>query len=200
MALGCRNLAVRQVGSCLGYSGRGPNAFGKAASDPTETWVMQARSGRIFPRRAKSTAGSVVRKRRFTGMIGRAGISLNFAGAFRHMIEDTAMRTRTLIVSAVCSILGMVAASQAQDIGDLQQGRQLALDVCASCHAVRAGQTQSPLATAPSFEEIAHMPGMTAAALTFWLTAQSHPTMPNLILSPQQVRNVSAYVLSLRGN
>ena len=44
------------------------------------------------------------------------------------------------------------------------------------------------------------MPGMTAAALTFWLTAQSHPTMPNLILSPQQVRNVSAYLLSLGDN
>jgi mono/diheme cytochrome c family protein len=114
------------------------------------------------------------------------------------MIEETAMRT--LIVSAIFSILGMVAASKAQDIGDVQQGRQLALDVCAACHAVRAGQTQSPLATAPSFEEIAHMPGMTAAALAFWLTAQSHhhPTMPNFILSPQQVRNVSAYLLSLR--
>jgi len=57
---------------------------------------------------------------------------------------------------------------------------------------------KSPLATAPSFEEITHMPGMTAAALAFWLTTQSHPTMPNLVLSPQQVRNVSAYVLSLR--
>jgi mono/diheme cytochrome c family protein len=130
-------------------------------------------------------------------MIGPArGYRLYFAGVFCHMIEETAMRT--LIVSAVFSTLGMVAASQAQDIGDVQQGRQLALDVCASCHAVRAGQTQSPLATAPGFEEIANMPGMTAAALAFWLTAQSHPTMPNLILSPQQVRNVSAYLLSLR--
>ena len=112
------------------------------------------------------------------------------------MIEESAMRT--LIVSALFSILGMVAASQAQDIGDVRQGRQLALDVCASCHAVRAGQTQSPLATAPSFEEIAHMPGLTAAALAFWFTAQSHPTMPNFIFAPQQVRNVSAYLLSLR--
>jgi mono/diheme cytochrome c family protein len=134
-------------------------------------------------------------------MIGpEGGIFYIFAGVFRHMIEDIAMRTRTLIVSAVFSILGMVAASQAQDIGDVQLGRQLALDVCASCHAVRAGATQSPLATAPSFEEIAHMPGMTEAALAFWLTAQSHPTMPNLILSSQQVSNVSAYLLSLRAN
>jgi len=102
------------------------------------------------------------------------------------------------IVSAVFSVLSTIAASQAQDIGNVRQGHQLALDVCASCHAVRAGQTQSPLATAPSFEEIAHMPGMTEAALAVWLTAQSHPTMPNFIFSQQQVRNVSAYILSLR--
>ncbi len=112
------------------------------------------------------------------------------------LIEEIALRK--LIVSAVFSILGTVAASQAQDLGDAQQGRQLALDVCASCHAVRAGETQSPLAKAPSFEEIAHMPGMTAAALAFWFTARSHPTMPNFIFSPQQVRNASAYILSLR--
>ena len=39
---------------------------------------------------------------------------------------------------------------------------------------------------------------MTAAALNFWLTAQVHPTMPLLMLSSQQVKDVSAYILSLR--
>jgi mono/diheme cytochrome c family protein len=103
----------------------------------------------------------------------------------------------TLIVPAVIGALAITAV-RAQDVGDLRQGRRLALSVCASCHAVVAGQTQSPLATAPSFEEIAKTPGMTAAALAFWLTAASHPTMPNLILSSQQQRDVSAYILSLR--
>lgn len=102
----------------------------------------------------------------------------------------------TLFASALFGILGIATVVQAQDIGDVQRGHQLALDVCSSCHAVHAGL--SPLATAPSFQEIAHTPGMTATALTVWLTAQSHPTMPNLILSPQQVRDVSAYLLSLR--
>jgi len=60
------------------------------------------------------------------------------------------------------------------------------------------GQTRSPLAPAPSFEEIAKTPGMTAAALAFWLTAASHPAVPNLILPSQQLRDVSAYILSLR--
>ena len=105
---------------------------------------------------------------------------------------------RILVVSAAFSALAAVTAAHAQDVGDIQQGRRLALDVCASCHAVRAGQIRPPLATAPSFEEVAKTPGMTAAALAFWLTAHSHPTMPLLILSSQQVRDVSAYILSLR--
>ena len=106
---------------------------------------------------------------------------------------------RVFIISSLFGALAAVTAVQAQHIGDIRQGRQLALDVCASCHPVRAGQTQSsPLATAPSFKEIANMPGMTAAALNFWLTAHVHPTMPLLILSSQQVRDVSAYILSLR--
>jgi mono/diheme cytochrome c family protein len=102
-----------------------------------------------------------------------------------------------VIVSAVFGALAITAV-QAQDAGDLRRGRRLALNVCASCHSVVVGQTRSSLATAPSFEEIAKTPGMTAAALAFWLTAASHPTMPNLILSSQQQRDVSAYILSLR--
>ena len=105
---------------------------------------------------------------------------------------------RLFIISSLFGALAAVTAVQAQDIGDMRQGRRLALDVCASCHAARAGQTQSPLATAPTFEEIANTPGMTAAALNFWLTAHVHRTMPLIILSPQQVRDVSAYILSLR--
>ena len=105
---------------------------------------------------------------------------------------------RVLIIASLFGALAAVTAVQAQDIGDIRQGRQLALDVCAPCHAVRAGQPRSPPATAPSFEEIANTPGMTAAALAFWLTAHSHPIMPLLMLSSRQVRDVSAYILSLR--
>jgi len=105
---------------------------------------------------------------------------------------------RILTVSAAFSAFIAAAGVQAQESGDIQQGHQLALNVCASCHAVRAGQTRPPLTTAPSFQEIADTPGMTAIALGIWLMAQSHPTMPNFVLSSQQVSNVSAYILSLR--
>ena len=105
---------------------------------------------------------------------------------------------RALIVSVVFSIVGVVSTVQAQDFGDVRQGRRVALDFCASCHAVRASEILSPNAAAPSFRAIAHTPGMTAAALTVWLTAHPHHSMPYLILSGQEVRDVSAYILSLQ--
>ena len=105
---------------------------------------------------------------------------------------------RALIVSVVFSIVCVVTTVQAQDVGDIWQGQRLALDICASCHAVRASQTLSPDAAAPSFGAIARTPGMTATALTVWLTAHPHHSMPYLILSGQQVRDVSAYILSLQ--
>ena len=105
---------------------------------------------------------------------------------------------RALIVSVVFSIVSMVATVQAQNFGDTRQGRRFALDICASCHAVQASEIVSPNAAAPSFRAIAHTPGMTAAALTVWLTAHPHHNMPYLILSGQQVRDVSAYILSLQ--
>jgi len=49
----------------------------------------------------------------------------------------------------------------------------------------------------PAFCDIANVPGMTAAALRVFLTS-SHPKMPNLILTPEEIADVTAYILSLR--
>ena len=101
---------------------------------------------------------------------------------------------RTALVAVIAGAIATVPV-QAQDF---RQGRKLALEVCAACHAVLADQSQSPVADAPSFEAVAATPGMTAAALNVWLTAQDHPTMPNIIPSQTAVQDVSAYILSLR--
>ena len=42
------------------------------------------------------------------------------------------------------------------------------------------------------------MPSMTGTALTVWLRT-SHPTMPNLQLTPAETADVIAYIESLRG-
>ena len=82
--------------------------------------------------------------------------------------------------------------------GDPAAGRAFALETCTPCHVVSPDQL-SPrrLASAPSFEAIANARGMTATALRAFLMTP-HPTMPNLILSPQEAGDVIAYIVSLR--
>jgi mono/diheme cytochrome c family protein len=70
---------------------------------------------------------------------------------------------RALIASVAFNIVGVVTTVQAQDFGDIRQGRRLALDMCASCHAVRASEILSPDLAAPSFRAVAHTPGMNIA-------------------------------------
>ena len=46
--------------------------------------------------------------------------------------------------------------------------------------------------------DVANTRGMTAMALRVFLTT-SHSKMPNLIFTPDEIADVSAYILSLRG-
>ena len=58
-------------------------------------------------------------------------------------------------------------------------------------------RTRHPSIQRFASKEIANTSGMTATALTVWLQT-SHPTMPNIILEPNDVSNVVAYILSLK--
>jgi len=99
-------------------------------------------------------------------------------------------------LSFVVSAIVVVPALAQQ--GDARAGLTLAQGTCAACHAVGRGQ-QSTNANAPAFDKIANVPGMTAIALQASLQT-SHRSMPNLILSTEDRRNVAAYILSLKAN
>jgi len=77
-------------------------------------------------------------------------------------------------------------------------GRAFAHEACVSRHIVEPTNV-SPrvVAIGPNFQDIANTKGMTATALRVFLTT-SHPNMPNLILTPDQITDVTAYILSLR--
>ncbi|MBV8119543.1 MAG: cytochrome C [Alphaproteobacteria bacterium] len=92
-----------------------------------------------------------------------------------------------------------IAANAQEGAGDLQAGRAIAWRVCSPCHAVEADpHGQRMFNIAPDFQTIADTPGMTATALSAFLHT-SHAKMPNFILSPQTSADVTAYILSLRG-
>jgi mono/diheme cytochrome c family protein len=98
------------------------------------------------------------------------------------------------------TFLALVAAAggvQAQFAGEPLKGREFAHQICTECHAVEKGAPRSPNGLAPTFEMIATTPGMTELALTAALRT-SHRVMPNIILADDELRNVIAYILSLR--
>jgi cytochrome c len=89
------------------------------------------------------------------------------------------------------------AQAPAQEVPARMNGAAIAQQICAECHAVEAGQPRSPNGQAPTFQTVAATPGMTAIALTATLRT-SHRTMPNIILTDEELKNVIAYVLSLK--
>ena len=103
------------------------------------------------------------------------------------------MKTELAIAAAV--LLALSSEAGAQD-ADIEAGAAYAKQICAACHAVLPNEQISPLPQAPTFQSIADTPGMTELALTVWLQS-SHPTMPNIVLEPDDMRNVIAYIRSL---
>jgi mono/diheme cytochrome c family protein len=91
------------------------------------------------------------------------------------------------------SATAVVAAEQE---GDPQAGFEYAHPYCATCHGI--SEEKSPLPQAPRFRHVADTTGMTATALQVWMQT-SHPTMPNIIVEPKDMRDIIAYILSLKG-
>ena len=102
-----------------------------------------------------------------------------------------------LLGLAFTMTLGATGLALAQD-ADVDAGKVYATEICAECHAILPNEGNSPLLDAPSFQSVADMPGMTDLALSVWLQT-SHPTMPNIILEQDDMRNVIAYIRSLQG-
>lgn len=111
------------------------------------------------------------------------------------------MRLR-LMLGAVL-LIGAGAVAEAQDVGDVpmgeigdpQTGFEYAHANCAGCHAI--SQEVAPNPKAPRFKDVANIAGMTPTAIRVWLQSSHHPTMPNIVIEGQELRNLTAYILSL---
>ena len=102
---------------------------------------------------------------------------------------------------AILAILALSAEHQvahAQDSLEARQGLSLARRICSGCHGIVLG-APSPVAGAPNFHSIASTPGMSPLALRVMLETPHH-SMPNLVLTTDELRDIAAYVMSLRSN
>ena len=101
---------------------------------------------------------------------------------------------RKFVAIACCLAPGLVLA---QNYDDVVEGGRIAHATCSNCHLVDTRSTLAPSDGVPSFPWIAQQKGMTAAALAAFLST-SHPPMPDLVLTRDEIRQVSAYILSQR--
>ncbi len=98
---------------------------------------------------------------------------------------------RILFVLLLASLAVHDAA--AQDIGE---GERIARQWCGNCHQIERYPARTSDAI-PSFSAIAQMPSTTQASLAAFLSS-SHGRMPDYALTRSEIRDVSAYILSLR--
>ncbi len=101
----------------------------------------------------------------------------------------------TLTAAALLICSGLQAGAQVAD--DVVKGDAIAHGLCIGCHVV---DTHSPVIRTdfvPGFPWIAHQDETTMASLAAFLAAP-HGRMPNYALNPDEIRQVSAYILSMK--
>ena len=112
----------------------------------------------------------------------------------------TALRGLVVSALAVCSASGQQGPTE-----DVRKGHQLAIILCANCHVAAPDQPSIPVLNpaAPSFQSLAQRRDLTSEALEKFITTThrglDNPNgMPNPSLADYQVKQVVAYLLSLR--
>lgn len=111
---------------------------------------------------------------------------------------------RRIQILAIISLAGASAATsqpvtvQEKRLAEVERGRVLAQARCAACHAVSANGG-SPNPESPAFEDIVNRPGLSSATLRQYLRdAHNYPEAMQFTLDRGQVRDLSAYMLTLK--
>ncbi len=96
---------------------------------------------------------------------------------------------------------GLLAGSPAAHAadGDIANGQALAKRLCSNCHVVgdeAAAQTIS--ADVPSFKSIANLPEQSPERIAGRIVVP-HPPMPQIDVTRNEIRDLAAYIMSLKG-
>jgi mono/diheme cytochrome c family protein len=86
----------------------------------------------------------------------------------------------------------------AQETGDVTEGRHLAGMWCSSCHVVTPSAQPAGSNGVPTFSAVARRPSTTPTSLRTSLL-RPHPEIQNMHATTDELRDLIAYILSLRG-
>lgn len=103
------------------------------------------------------------------------------------------MQSRSAWRLVITAALIAAGGARAQDIAS---GKHIAQVWCSSCHLVGSENPKVVSDAVPTFFSIAQMSSTTRASLAVFLSTP-HGRMPDFVLSRKNIRDVSAYILSL---
>ena len=117
-----------------------------------------------------------------------------------HMPASYRAQVCVAVVLGCCSSVLMRAPSFAQSgPGNPRRGHELAARLCVNCHVIGI-ETSGPVrADVPTFPIIGNRPGVTAEHLAGKIIIP-HPAMPGVPLTSAEIRDIVAYIMSLKRN
>lgn len=102
-----------------------------------------------------------------------------------------------IALMAFCWITLAGPAAAQMSTADTKRGRELAERLCSGCHIVAPNSAKTANPDVPSFSAVARRPGATAERLAGRIIVP-HPAMPNTQLTVAEMRDIVAYILTLR--
>jgi mono/diheme cytochrome c family protein len=102
------------------------------------------------------------------------------------------------IALAACLVSSALPAV-AQTAPDAKRGHELAARLCTNCHVIDRQASGSVRADVPTFRVIANRSGVTAERIAGAIIIP-HPAMPGVQLTTPEIRDLVAYILSLKQN
>lgn len=209
-AQACRRMRVRRVGADPATRDAAELPGVGTGRDAVRSWPVGG-PGAVLPRAAAARAAETAPGRTAMGArrsvrggdrpvaTGVAAARPPCGPAPKRRAGAAPLGAALLFAAAWFAPLG--AAAQAG--GDPALGRELAERWCGGCHRVGPGATGpadigSANDAVPGFAAIAAAPSTTAASLHAFLR-HPHGAMPDLRLTEAQIRDIGAYILSLRG-
>jgi cytochrome c len=100
-----------------------------------------------------------------------------------------------LLAAGLIILAALPVNAGSQPAGNAADGAKLIDQWCAQCHLTGDSKTASD--TAPAFESLMNDPSYTDAQLRTWLS-DPHPPMPKIDLTRLMIRDVIAYLSTLK--
>lgn len=106
----------------------------------------------------------------------------------------SAFGMRAFLAAGAVAGLCLPQSAVAQNVDN---GARIAHTWCTNCHVVDSHDKGVKNDAAPTFPSVAQRKGMTAATIRVFLSTP-HTKMPDFSLTRTEIRDVSAYIMSLR--